>query len=583
MTYYLQLRSRFAPGVPTLASLTAKIINGRTYYYARDCQRVNGKPKIVRTIYLGSANDLIAAATQQKAQQAPQPQAVDIAAFGDVVALYDLAQQIGLVELLDRHLPKRDQGLSVGHYLLLAAINRAVQPTSKSQFADWYRQTTLPRLLPTTADQLSSQAFWNHFDFVEERHIEAAERELSQRLVEQFNLSLRTLTYDGTNFFTFIDTCTPAELPQRGHNKQKRNDLRQVSLGMLVSTDFHVPLFHKVYAGNVPDCTIFKTITEELSKRYRELAHDCEHITLVFDKGNNSEEAFETLDKTDFHFIGSLVPSHHADLLDVPANHYQPLTDERLQDVRAYRTTREVFGQERTIVVTHNDNLLHGQLQGLTTALEKARGKLRDLQTKLRRRREGRTRGGKAPTAASIRKQAQEALAGQHVKTVLRVEVEDGAVPTLTFETDQTALARLVDKQLGKTILFTDNDDWTNEEIVLGYRSQHHIEDAFRQMKHPHYLGWQPMFHWTDSKIRTHAFTCVLALTLSSLLQRTLHQKGLDLSLPRMFDLLGGIRETLVIYPKKPGQRHPSTARALSTLSAEQEQLVTALELRRYQ
>jgi transposase len=566
-----------------MASLTAKVFHGKTYYYARECQRVNGKPKIVRTIYLGSADALIAAALQRKHDQTPQPLAVDIAAFGDVAALYDLAQQIGLVELLDRHLPKREQGLSVGHYLLLAALNRAVQPTSKRQLADWYRETALPRLLPAAPVQLTSQAFWNHFDLVQEQHIEAAERELSQRLIAQFQLSLRTLTYDGTNFFTFIDTRTPAELPQRGHNKQKRNDLRQVSLGMLVSTDFHVPLFHKVYAGNVPDSTIFQTITEELRVRYRELARDCEHITLVFDKGNNSEEAFETLDQTDFHFIGSLVPSHHADLLDVPASRYQALTGERLQDVRAYRTTREVFGQERTIVVTHNDNLLQGQLQGLTTALEKARGKLRDLQTRLRRRREGRTRGGKAPTAASIRKQAQEALAGQHVKTVLRVEVEDGAVPTLTFTTDQTALARLVEKQLGKTILFTDNDDWTNEDIVLGYRSQHHIEDAFRQMKHPHYLGWQPMFHWTDSKIRVHAFTCVLALTLSSLLQRTVYQKGLDLSLPRLFDLLGGIRETLVIYPKKPGQRHPSTARALSTLSAEQEQLVTVLQLRRYQ
>lgn len=250
--------------------------------------------------------------------------------------------------------------------------------------------------------------------------------------------------------------------------------------------------------------------------------------------------------------------------------------------MRAYRTQREVFGQERTIVVTHNDNLLHGQLQGLTAALDKARDKLRDLQTKLRRRREGRTRGGKAPTAASIRKQAQEALSGQHVKTVLHFEVEEGDVPTLTFTTDQTALSRLIDKQLGKTILFTDNDDWSNEEIVLGYRSQHHIEDAFRQMKHPHYLGWQPMFHWTDSKIRVHAFTCVLALTLSSLLQRALYQKGIDLSLPRMFELLGGIRETLVIYPKKQGQHHPSTARTLSTLTAEQEQLVTALDLRRY-
>jgi transposase len=101
---------------------------------------------------------------------------------------------------------------------------------------------------------------------------------------------------------------------------------------MLVSTDFPVPLFHKVYAGNVPDCTIFQTVTEELRVRYRELAHNCEHITLIFDKGNNSEEAFATLDTSDFHFIGSLVPCHHADLLDVPASRYQSLRGERLPE-----------------------------------------------------------------------------------------------------------------------------------------------------------------------------------------------------------------------------------------------------------
>jgi transposase len=417
---------------------------------------------------------------------------------------------------------------------------------------------------------------------VEEKHIEDIERELSQRLIEQFQLSLRTLTYDGTNFFTFINTRAAAELPQRGHHKQKRNDLRQVSLGMLVSTDFHVPLFHKVYAGNVPDCTIFRTVTEELRTRYVELARSCEHITLVFDKGNNSEEAFATLDDSPFHFIGSLVPSQHPDLLDVRERRYQPLAGERLKDCRAYRTKKSVFGQERTIVVTHNDNLRHGQLQGLTTHLEKARRKLRDLQQKLRRRRQGRTKGGKAPTAASIRKQAHEALSGQPVKEVLRIAVEEGPVPNLTFTTDPVALSRLIRTTLGKTILFTDNDDWTSEDIVLGYRSQSHIEDAFRQMKDPHYLGWSPMYHWTDSKIRVHAFTCVLALTLSSLLQRTLSQKGLELSIPRMLELLGGIRETLVIYPKKPGQRRPRTARAVSTLSAEQEHLLTALNLRRY-
>ena len=242
-----------------------------------------------------------------------------MAAFADVAALFDLAEQIGLVPLIDARLPKRDQGLSVGQYLLLAAINRATHPTSKTRLADWYQRTVLTRLLPAAASQLSSQAFWNHLSSVTEADIQAIEDQLSQRLVERFALSLRMLVYDGTNFFTYINTTNPATLPARGHNKQKRTDLRQVNLGMLVSTDFHIPLFHKVYTGNVNDVTEFKTITEELRVRYTQLARNCEHITLIFDKGNNSPEAFATLDEqTGFHFIGSLVPTQHADLLAIP-------------------------------------------------------------------------------------------------------------------------------------------------------------------------------------------------------------------------------------------------------------------------
>jgi len=564
-----------------MASLTAKIINGKTYYYARECRRVDGKPKIVRTTYLGTLDKIVAAV--EGAKEPPTHQSVDIAAFGDVVALFDMAEQIGLVPLINRHVPKRRrQGLTSGQYLLLAAINRGAHPTSKAKFADWYRQTVLPKLIPATARQLSSQSFWNHMDYFQEQHIEAIERELSQKLIQHFGLSLRTLTYDGTNFFTYINTRNPAELPKRGRNKQKRNDLRQVSLGMLVSTDFHVPLFHKVYEGNVNDSTIFKTVTEELTQRYAELARGCEHITLVFDKGNNSEDAFVTLNDTNFHFVGSLVPTQHKDLLEVPLRHFQPLQGERLKDCLAYRTQRTVFGQERTIVITFNENLLQGQLQGITVDLEKARRKLRELQTRLRRRHEGRIRGGKPPTVASIEKQAQQALSAQFMKQLITYEVTDGNPPQLSYHTDANALSRLVRTHLGKTILFTDNDDWTNEEIVLAYRSQHHVEDAFRQMKHPHFLGWSPMFHWTDSKIRVHAFYCVLALTLSSLIQRTLHQKGIDLSIPRMFELLGGIRETLVIYPRKRGQRkHPAKA-SLSTMSDDQKALYKALDLRRY-
>ena len=565
-----------------MPSLTPKQIGGHTYYYARYCQRVDGKPKIVRQVYLGKIEDLVAAAEQS--QQPPQPLETEVAAFADAAALFDIASRLELVPLLDSILPaKRHQGLSGGQYLLLAAINRAVRPTSKLQFADWYRQTVLTRLLPADPAALSSQNFWNHMDLVNPAHILEFEKQMTQRLCERFQLDLRALVYDGTNFFTYINSRTPAELPQRGHNKQKRGDLRQVSLGLLVSADFHIPLFHQVYAGNVNDSTEFRSIAEELSTHYRQLAQSCDHITVVFDKGNNSQEGFETLQATPFHFVGSLVPSQHADLLQIPRRHFRTLTTAGLEEVEVYRTQKTVFGQSRTIVVTFNQNLLDGQLQGLTQHLDKARHKLRDLQIQLQRRRQGKIKGGKAPTLESVQKQIQSICSAQFVDRILQTEVRKVRQGLeLTFRTGQAALDRLGRVQFGKTVLFTDNADWSEEQIVLAYRSQYHIEDAFKQMKNPHFLGWSPMFHWTDSKIQVHAFYCVLALLLTSLLQRELARKGEPLSINHMLEELGGIRETLVVYPRRQGQRQFPTATCLTRMSPVQQRLFSLLDLHRY-
>jgi transposase len=564
-----------------MPSLTPKLIDGHTYYYARYCQRVDGKPKIVRTVYLGKIEDLVQAVEQSR--QPPQPLETEVAAFGDGAALWDLAQRLDLLPLLDSILPaQRRQGLSCGQYLLLAAINRAVAPTSKVQFAAWYRQTALPRLLPADPAWLSSQHFWNHMDLVTADHIQQFERQMTQRLIERFQLDLRALVYDGTNFFPYINTRTPSQLPQRGHNKQKRTDLRQVNLGLLVSTDFHIPLFHRVYAGNVHDSVEFRSITEDLAAHYRDLAQSCDHITLIFDKGNNSVEAFQTLTETPFHFVGSLVPTQHPDLLAVPRRRFRALATPRLEGVEVYRTGKKVFGGTRTVLVTFNQNLLDGQLQGLTASLNKARRKLRDLQQQLQRWREGKVKG-KAPALETVRKQVQAICTGPFVKVILKAEVCAGRKGLeLTYYTDQAALDRLCRVQLGKTILFTDNADWSDEDIVFAYRSQHHIENAFRQMKNPHFLGWSPMFHWTDSKIQVHAFYCVLALLLTSLLQRELARQGEPLSVNRILEELGGIQETLIVYPRRQGQRQHATATCLTRMNPLQSRLFSLLDLKRY-
>jgi len=47
------------------------------------------------------------------------------------------------------------------------------------QFADWYQQTALTRLLPADPAWLSSQTFWNHMDQITAKHLAAFEKQMN--------------------------------------------------------------------------------------------------------------------------------------------------------------------------------------------------------------------------------------------------------------------------------------------------------------------------------------------------------------------------------------------------------------------
>ena len=77
----------------SMASLIKKTIRGKTYYYARECRRVAGKPKIVWQKYLGRADDIIAQLTQPNTLPTTVAEKAVITEFAAVVALYDVAQR----------------------------------------------------------------------------------------------------------------------------------------------------------------------------------------------------------------------------------------------------------------------------------------------------------------------------------------------------------------------------------------------------------------------------------------------------------------------------------------------------------
>jgi transposase len=302
-----------------VTSIIGKTIKGQTYYYSREVARVGGKPKVVSQRYLGKAADIEAAI----AGATVMPDRTRHLAFGDVAAVWEMLERLHVAETVNDVVGARrsDAGASVGTYIALATLNRVVDPCSKLAFADWWAKTAGDRWLRVPAGALDHRRFWEAMDAISEDDLKEIERRIVAQMVETFAIDLSGLVLDMTNFATWIDSGNDrAPIAQRGHSKQKRNDLRICGLGLVVSTDGGIPLVSHAYPGNKPDVTQFGTMVGELVTRFGALVADgggdggegtggAERLTLVYDAGQNSDDNYTLLDGSPLFFVGSLPPS----------------------------------------------------------------------------------------------------------------------------------------------------------------------------------------------------------------------------------------------------------------------------------
>src|SRR5947207_4534692 len=137
-----------------MASLQSYSVHGNRYWRIVESFRdKRGRPRIRVVRHLGTAQKLL-----ECLSEAPgRPLYAEERDFGATAALWDTAQQLDIVRTIDTHARKRNQGPSVGEYLLLAALNRALAPASKRKLGVWYRNTILVRLLPLRSAALRSQ------------------------------------------------------------------------------------------------------------------------------------------------------------------------------------------------------------------------------------------------------------------------------------------------------------------------------------------------------------------------------------------------------------------------------------------
>ena len=550
-----------------------------TYLCLGHTKWINGRSKRVWEITLcrkDQVEECLHELKRKLSRKLPEP--VEHA-FGLVHALFSISKEINLIKIINDCTSKREQGFSVGEYITLLAINRAATLNSKNQVRKWFEKTALSRQFPDISESLTTQNILNQMEYLDEEIIRSIEEVICKKVYSKFGLKSDCFLFDPTNFFTYIREYKKNTIAQRGHNKKKRNDLRQVSMSLLVTRDeCNVPLMHETYEGNVPDVSHFKQVLALMKKRFKAIGLELPRITLVFDKGNNSEDAYKFLDSKRIHFVSSIRPSMKVSkpLLDVPLSKYEELwTKKNGRKVFGYRTTTTAYlGKQNTLIATFDEDTFALQEYNLDESINKALLKLEEF-VKIQLNSKPQWKDSKE-VASKIER---DILKTKKLRANIVYSIgkkTNGSELELMWKIDATAREDYL-KDLGKSLIFSSRNEWSILEIVKTYRAQIDVERQFKELNKRDRISVMPMYVWTDQMIRVHLFISVLALLLSNLLYRKIYLAGITASKDKCFEALEDIKEIRLYFD----DNDPPEV-LLTRMSSLQRKLFKALELKRF-
>ena len=505
--------------------LTRKKKKGKYYLYLEEKAWINGRTRRAWQKYLGPEDKLKDIKFNSLLTRHANKVEVQTIEFGSSAALWQMAEEIELAKIIDANTgKKRKQNLSLGEYITIAAINRCVAPCSKSKLKRWYEKDWLSTRYDINPKVLNAQTYWNHFQYLNKEVLVQIELALGQIVVDKYDLDLDSLFYDPTNFFTFSKGSEESELLQFGHSKENRNGCRLVNYSLLCARESGVPLMHETYAGNTQDAQEFKQVPQRIADRLLALGRDPKRITLVFDKGNHSRDAFAAIDEIKLGFIASRRNSTHKDLLHVPRDEFTktilPITQKA---VEYFKTTKKIYGKDRILYVVLDPKK---QKKHIIKFVEKLEKKILEIKEYFKDRLNVKMWSKKKAVEEKLKSLVGKRPLADVIITEVRGTDEN---MTLTVSIDEKA-RKAHEATLGRTILFTNREEWTPEAVIWGYREQYIVEHAFRDMKSPTAIAIRPMYHHADTSIRAHVFLCVISLLLLSLLRLKLARKSIATS-----------------------------------------------------
>ena len=247
-------------------SFIRKIKRGDKVYLA-EVENIRVKGKVVQRHirYVGKEADgetIISASISNIAIE-------QVKVYGPLLVLNKLAKEIELSSLFGEY----------GDEILSLVFAHCLDYESINQMPRWFERTDLNMLLDL--EGLTEERLLSTLDSLEAKDPIQLQRTIFEKVKSKYKLNNKGIVYDVTNTYLYGRKCP---LGKMGKDKDGVKGRPLIQIGLGVTQDEGVPVFHKVFHGNIHDS---RTL-QDIITTFRE--YKINNGLLVFDRGISSKK-----------------------------------------------------------------------------------------------------------------------------------------------------------------------------------------------------------------------------------------------------------------------------------------------------
>ena len=165
--------------------------------------------------------------------------------YGPLLVLNHLAQEIGLADHLGQY----------GNEILSVVYAHCLDYESINQMPAWFERTDLNMML--NIEGLTEERLLNALDSLQTEDSEVLQKNIFESVRKKYQLNDPGIVYDVTNTYLYGKKCP---MGKEGKDKEGVRGRPLIQIGLAVTQEAGIPVFHKTFDGNIHDSKTFQDV-----------------------------------------------------------------------------------------------------------------------------------------------------------------------------------------------------------------------------------------------------------------------------------------------------------------------------------